>query len=927
MSKRPAGRRDLWRSLATLLLVALVGGLLRPADPACSSPPALAAGTDGTAIDLGPLLPPLFVPSTVARQAAPPVSDLPAPPLAGSPPADDGQPGADDGAVNLVPAAFAGDAGPANSPESASGAAAAAPEAAASDPAAAAPPTAASAPPFANAPLPLAPPAAPDAQALEDQATLETRRPEVQWSPAGSEDWQAVPTTQTVHAGDRVRTGPDASARLVYFEGTSTDLSPGTGILVQRLSHTDNGNIVGSLFQSVGTTVSRVVQLVDPAAGFQVETPAATAFVRGTMPRVDVASDGTTRVGNLPDGTGGLVNVQGHDPGTTTLTLQPGQETLVTPGQPPRPQAPLGTYAAAITPPPPAAPGGGATTRQQQQQQQRQQQQQMLQQQIAQSQIQIENSQAQLEQFTQQEITLQQQIQQMLSATATPGVSSQPPPGARVTPIPPTQARPCGSVGQTCTAAITALAGSGVSGTGSGLVTGSQAWTVTLTGLRPGTTAAVVFQTTAGFETLPCPPATAGATICQGTTRGTALAGSALQVLVQQTVVAEGAVTGPLTVTATATRVPPLLPTATATATSTASASPTGTVTPTGTVAPLTATASAFPSATATASATPTGTLPPTSIPTPTFTSTPTPTTTSTATATSTSTPTPTATATSTATATATPIPPAFVQNIGTATPATAPNICNGGGNFTCTATYSMTTRSTAAAGDSIIVANAFNVFYSCFAACSFSVTPTCSDSARNPYLVDVFRSNNDPGTATLLTTIVCSAKNINAPLNAGSTITLNISVAITSTNSVFTVFSPAAMSANEFSGLSTTTAPLDQTASGVGTVPANTTGTATTSLSGTTSRPAELLFGAIATSPSTLVSPGTNGPAGTPICTNTGSNTYAALTSAGSAQANVVPEYCIVTAIGQFQASGTLTAGGSPVDWAAALATYRGLP
>src|SRR5687768_14924070 len=70
------------------------------------------------------------------------------------------------------------------------------------------------------------------AQDLSEQATLETRQPEVQWSAAAAADWQTVPTRQAVRAGDRARTGPAAAARLVYFEGTVTELGPGTGLLV-----------------------------------------------------------------------------------------------------------------------------------------------------------------------------------------------------------------------------------------------------------------------------------------------------------------------------------------------------------------------------------------------------------------------------------------------------------------------------------------------------------------------------------------------------------------------------------------------------------------------------------------------------------------------------------------------------------------------
>ena len=178
-------------------------------------------------------------------------------------------------------------------------------------------------------------------QELTAQATLETLQPEVQWAPTDG-DWQTVPARQTVQAGERVRTSPSGRARLVYFEGSVTEVSPGTGLLVQRLERTPDGNMVTGLLQSAGTTISRVIQLVDPAARFEIETPAATAFVRGTTPQVQVGGTGTTRVANLREGTAGLVDVVGKDPDATRVTLQPGQETLVTPGLPPRPPSQIG---------------------------------------------------------------------------------------------------------------------------------------------------------------------------------------------------------------------------------------------------------------------------------------------------------------------------------------------------------------------------------------------------------------------------------------------------------------------------------------------------------------------------------------------------------------------------------------------------------
>jgi hypothetical protein len=188
-------------------------------------------------------------------------------------------------------------------------------------------------------------------QGTAAQATLETVRPLVEWLAVDQSAWTPVPagTPATVREGDRMRTGPGAAARLTYFEGSATEIGADTTLVVQRLDRSPGGSIVGNLFQSVGTTVSRVVRLVDAAASFEVETPAATALVRGTQPRVEVATSGITRVANEPDDTGGRVDVEGKDAARTRVTLQPGEETTVVPGQPPSPPRPIGAAASGQT--------------------------------------------------------------------------------------------------------------------------------------------------------------------------------------------------------------------------------------------------------------------------------------------------------------------------------------------------------------------------------------------------------------------------------------------------------------------------------------------------------------------------------------------------------------------------------------------------
>jgi hypothetical protein len=310
-------------------------------------------------------------------------------------------------------------------------------------------------------------------QETDDQATLETQRPEVQWA-AGDGDWQTVPSQQTVHAGDRVRTGTGAGARLVYFEGTTVELGPETGIRVERLARTENGNVVTRLFQAAGSTVSRVVRLVDPSAGFEIDTPSATAFVRGTMPHVVVAADGSTRVTNVPDGTEGLVVVIGKDQNTTQVTLRPGENTSVLPGL--APSLPGSAPSLAL---------GGAEQAgpnlQEQQQQRHQEEQERAQQQAEQARLGLIAAQNELLRLTDQENALIRQIADILTPTPRPkgaGPSNDQFAGATPVQAVPAQftqntigatteggepTNPCGQIGKTVWFKLVAPAPGGVS--------------------------------------------------------------------------------------------------------------------------------------------------------------------------------------------------------------------------------------------------------------------------------------------------------------------------------------------------------------------------------------------------------------------------------------------------------------------------------
>lgn len=126
----------------------------------------------------------------------------------------------------------------------------------------------------------------------------------------------------------KIKTEADGHATITFFEGSTIELDGKTEISLAELSMDGTAsNII--IEQGLGKTLSRVKKLIDPASGYDVETPTAIASVRGTTLQVSVASNGTTVVGNLE----GRVSViaQGVE-----VELPEGTTATVLPGEPPR---------------------------------------------------------------------------------------------------------------------------------------------------------------------------------------------------------------------------------------------------------------------------------------------------------------------------------------------------------------------------------------------------------------------------------------------------------------------------------------------------------------------------------------------------------------------------------------------------------------
>jgi len=146
---------------------------------------------------------------------------------------------------------------------------------------------------------------------------------------SGSASWMEAEVGMSLGVGDSLKTSDDSSAEITFFDGSTIELQAGTEIEIASLEiRTDTGTTTITLQQTIGTTISRVTKLLDPASRYEVETPTGVVAVRGTAVQVHVTEDRTTRVAVLE----GEVWVTGEG---VELQVNEGQQCVVRPDQAP----------------------------------------------------------------------------------------------------------------------------------------------------------------------------------------------------------------------------------------------------------------------------------------------------------------------------------------------------------------------------------------------------------------------------------------------------------------------------------------------------------------------------------------------------------------------------------------------------------------
>ncbi|HUW46385.1 MAG TPA: tandem-95 repeat protein [Dehalococcoidia bacterium] len=115
----------------------------------------------------------------------------------------------------------------------------------------------------------------------------------------GTEDWVEAEVEMELEVGDTIKTGNSSGAEITFFDGSTMELEAGTEIEILSLDLAcDTGVTTITLNQTIGTTISRVTKLLDPASGYEVETPTGVAGVRGSTMIVTVGGNGTTLITN-----------------------------------------------------------------------------------------------------------------------------------------------------------------------------------------------------------------------------------------------------------------------------------------------------------------------------------------------------------------------------------------------------------------------------------------------------------------------------------------------------------------------------------------------------------------------------------------------------------------------------------------------------
>ncbi len=113
--------------------------------------------------------------------------------------------------------------------------------------------------------------------------------------PKGEEDAHPLGERRLVQAGEQLSTGPVGECTLNWIDGTRIRMEPLSELTVQKCQ-VHRGAEESAFRLDIGKIWIRVLRVLSQQDKFLINTPTATAGVRGTMFAVAVAADGSTEI-------------------------------------------------------------------------------------------------------------------------------------------------------------------------------------------------------------------------------------------------------------------------------------------------------------------------------------------------------------------------------------------------------------------------------------------------------------------------------------------------------------------------------------------------------------------------------------------------------------------------------------------------------
>jgi len=108
-----------------------------------------------------------------------------------------------------------------------------------------------------------------------------------------------------VHSGDQLRTGEDGGLEVRFASGNSLQMMSGVRLTVLVTKKLDEMNIFQRILLEAGKIITRVKEVTGRSSRFEVKTPSAVAAARGTVFRVGLDEEETTRTETLKGQIGG----------------------------------------------------------------------------------------------------------------------------------------------------------------------------------------------------------------------------------------------------------------------------------------------------------------------------------------------------------------------------------------------------------------------------------------------------------------------------------------------------------------------------------------------------------------------------------------------------------------------------------------------